>query len=692
VTDQDRTTLHEIPSGQVVKTWLAGSLARLTADGRMFVRVEKEFGAISLGDPATGKVAGILPIKTADNGADNGLAFSPDGKLLAAVYDRDRLQLWDTATRKQLGEVKIPPLAIRKNDPHYALTFSPDGRSVVLQTKRGEIERWEVPSLATLPKLETAGARYINGGTTYICGTHWSRDGQTILALAGNGLVHRWDARTGKRFPDDGYTSRVSFALTSDGSGLVVAERTWKINVHDTATGRVVHQVDGTQDRGPELTCVAVSPDGRQLAAAEGMGAVRLFRTDGRGEVRRIEWMPGLTGPNIHFLAWAPDGKSLFTGESGICRWNLADSKMIWALGDLNLPAFALSADGRRVAKTLPEGIQFLNATTGKELSMSRLARTAEETGDYRPLRALAFAPDGKRLALAIGQYRIGICDSAGRELRRFIAADRWLPDDRELRRFIAADRNPYHRVKALAWTPDGTWLVSGAEDQAVKVWEVATGKLVTRFAGHDSSVEQVAVAPDGRSAFSSGGDGFVYQWDLTPRSAAPSGQQPRDLWTAAAGDDPALAVPAAWALVTRSEESRALVGAKLPPLKAPSRGVLERWLADLDSPAFSDREAATQALAAQGRLVERDLREMVRETRSAEVRRRVERLLARIENGYTPDELRALRLVQACEFAGTSTACALLKQWAGGAPDGVLTEEAKAALSRIDGRKSGSK
>jgi hypothetical protein len=47
---------------------------------------------------------------------------------------------------------------------------------------------------------------------------------------------------------------------------------------------------------------------------------------------------------------------------------------------------------------------------------------------------------------------------------------------------------------------------------------------------------------------------------------------------------------------------------------------------------------------------------------------------------------------VQACELAGTSTARALLKVWAGGAPGGVLTEEAKAALGRLDGKKSGSK
>jgi hypothetical protein len=221
----------------------------------------------------------------------------------------------------------------------------------------------------------------------------------------------------------------------------------------------------------------------------------------------------------------------------------------------------------------------------------------------------------------------------------------------------------------------------------SVRVWEAATGKRVVRFDGHDSSVEQVAVAPDGRSAFSAGGDGFVCQWDLTPRPPPRQNQQPSDLWTAAAEPDPALAVPAAWALVTRSEESQAFVAEKLGPFAPPTREEVAKWLADLGAPAFADREAATKALAAQGRAVERDLREAARTTTSAEVRRRAEDLLARLGNTYTADELRALRLVQACELSGTAAARALLERWAGGTAGAVLTEDAKAALARLDRR-----
>jgi hypothetical protein len=61
--------------------------------------------------------------------------------------------------------------------------------------------------------------------------------------------------------------------------------------------------------------------------------------------------------------------------------------------------------------------------------------------------------------------------------------------------------------------------------------------------------------------------------------------------------------------------------------------------------------------------------------------------LLDSFEHALTPEELRALRLAQACEFAGTPSARALLKQWAGGAPGAMLTEDAKAALARLERR-----
>jgi hypothetical protein len=211
---------------------------------------------------------------------------------------------------------------------------------------------------------------------------------------------------------------------------------------------------------------------------------------------------------------------------------------------------------------------------------------------------------------------------------------------------------------------------------------------LIMRMDGQDSSVQQLAVARDGRSVFAASSDGFVCQWDLTPKPYARSNATFDALWRAAADSDPALAVPAAWVLVSRSDESRAFVTGKLPPARPGATSEqIARWLGDLDAPAFSDREAATKALAALGRAVEPHLRETVRTTTSLEVRRRLEKLIAQLDATYTADELRAMRIVRACEVSGTPATQAMLQPWARGSAGAVLTEDARAALRRLSRR-----
>jgi hypothetical protein len=68
------------------------------------------------------------------------------------------------------------------------------------------------------------------------------------------------------------------------------------------------------------------------------------------------------------------------------------------------------------------------------------------------------------------------------------------------------------------------------------------------------------------------------------------------------------------------------------------------------------------------------------------EVRRRLERLLASLEE-LSPHRLRLLRAVEALEYAGGSEARRLLEELAGGAPDAWLTREAKASLERLKSR-----
>lgn len=69
--------------------------------------------------------------------------------------------------------------------------------------------------------------------------------------------------------------------------------------------------------------------------------------------------------------------------------------------------------------------------------------------------------------------------------------------------------------VKAVAFSPDGRWAMTGSQDETARMWDVATGHEVRRLQGHTSSVESVAFSPDGRWALTGGWDKTVRLWNI---------------------------------------------------------------------------------------------------------------------------------------------------------------------------------
>ena len=92
---------------------------------------------------------------------------------------------------------------------------------------------------------------------------------------------------------------------------------------------------------------------------------------------------------------------------------------------------------------------------------------------------------------------------------------NRWpLPDlpDPAFRRVLVGHDSG---VDAVAVAPDGRWLVSSGSDGTVRIWDVATGEQRAVLAGHSGPVRAVAVAPDGQWLVSGGSDRTVRIWDV---------------------------------------------------------------------------------------------------------------------------------------------------------------------------------
>ena len=69
--------------------------------------------------------------------------------------------------------------------------------------------------------------------------------------------------------------------------------------------------------------------------------------------------------------------------------------------------------------------------------------------------------------------------------------------------------------IRSVAVSPDGKLLASGGNDRLVKLWNLADGKMVQEFPGHELDVYSVAFHPDGKFLLSGDLMGKVQQWDL---------------------------------------------------------------------------------------------------------------------------------------------------------------------------------
>ncbi|MYF40699.1 MAG: T9SS type A sorting domain-containing protein [Rhodothermaceae bacterium] len=121
---------------------------------------------------------------------------------------------------------------------------------------------------------------------------------------------------------------------------------------------------------------------------------------------------------------------------------------------------------------------------------------TITETGHTSSVLSVAFSADGTQLVSGSNDNTIRLWDVAtGQEFLRFIG-------------HVSA-------VNSVVFSPDGTQLASGSNDWSLRLWDVATGQQVRRFEGHPGPVNSVVFSPDGTQLASGSDDHTVRLWDV---------------------------------------------------------------------------------------------------------------------------------------------------------------------------------
>jgi HEAT repeat protein len=149
--------------------------------------------------------------------------------------------------------------------------------------------------------------------------------------------------------------------------------------------------------------------------------------------------------------------------------------------------------------------------------------------------------------------------------------------------------------------------------------------------------------------------------------------------------EDPREVYRSLGTLILAGNQSVSFLEKRLHPIQPVESQKITRLVADLESDNFAIRQSATTELGKAERQAEPALRQLLAGQHSVEGRRRAERLLSRLDRTKCPERMQLWLALQALEHIGTPEARKLLASLAAGAPAAQLTEEAKAALGRLN-------
>jgi WD40 repeat protein len=507
-----RTGRRLAPPRQVAPTPEA-TLAGFIARGAQLVTSSAAADVTVIRDAAT-----LRPLRRL-RGGDTHAAVSPDGRVVALGGADGSVRILDLHT----GVLRVA--ADRHDGAVTDLRFTPGARTLLTAGADGRVIEWNV---AHAQRIET-----FTGHAGSVSQMAIAPDGHTAYSAGEDGTVIAWDLVGDRRldrpftapprsalvfpvgdrgsngptdFAPNGITVPVAglaVAPTPDGGGFAVPDDAGYVDVFDSRTLTRAARIPVSP--GTQVAAVALSPDGRTVAAATGDGHLRF--ADLRDPQQLGPPQTVANGP-AWSLAFSGDGRWLATAGDfdsslpplqlwDVRRRTLASTALLspWTAYATDV---AFSPDGSKLAAAANDG----NTAAIEIFSVPRLAQLETLRADAGT--SAQFYPDGRLLAFGDVQGRVWLYDT-----------HTWTPRGSPLVAHTGA-------VVTVSFSSDGRTLATTSDDGSTRLWDVLSGRPIgTALPGFAQRYVAAAFVDGGTHLVTLDDNGRGYLWDIQLQSWA---------------------------------------------------------------------------------------------------------------------------------------------------------------------------
>ncbi|MET8989952.1 AAA family ATPase [Nonomuraea wenchangensis] len=417
---------------------------------------------------------------------------SVDATLLLAKYPRKPARIWSM----RAGDL-VEPRTLNDSEMITAAAFSHDGSMLATGTPEG-VSLWSTASGQPMEKSFEALKESPDA-------LAFDLRGERLAVAVGEKKLSLFTLSSGEEqeIGDDvGYVSALSFS--PDGRSLAAGSWggtcvLWDLTSLESGQRYLVGHTS-------LINAITFTPDGRRAISASKDGSARIWNVSQHAPVGGIA-----TGENVTAMAMSRDTSTIALGQGSRIELHRMPSRDARASSPLavlradtgenasEIVSLAFSRDDRLVAATDGSTITAWNISepTPKRAFSTRLPSAPDLTVSASPVGRLAFSPDGKALAVIMGDSIVRFLNTASGRIDR------------------SFDTGLQGPLTDVAFAPDSSFIAIAGNTGAVQLWNLRDESKPITLAGHVGDITALTFSPDGRLLATAGSDSFVRLWNV---------------------------------------------------------------------------------------------------------------------------------------------------------------------------------